>query len=81
MTNDIRTGLNADYVVGWLRQEENQYLSAPPEVASTFSERMQRLAGYQMGAYALGYYGDVLNPLDLVRPDRERGGGHTFGLN
>ena len=81
VTNDIRTGLNADYVLGWLRQEENQYLSAPPEVASTFSERMQRLAGYQMGAYALGYYGDVLNPLDLVRPDRERGGGHTFGLN
>ena len=82
VSTSVRTGLNADYVLGWLRQEENQYLSAPPEIASTFSERMQRLAGYQMGAYALGYYGDVLNPLDLVRPHREsRVEGHTFGTN
>ncbi len=62
-----RTGLNADYVLGWLRQEENQYLAAPPEVARGFSERMQRLCGYQQGAYALGYYGDMQSPMDVLR--------------
>ena len=28
-----RVGVNITYTLGWLRQEENQYLSCPPEVA------------------------------------------------
>jgi hypothetical protein len=28
-------GLNVDYNAGWLRQEVNQYLDVPPEVAKT----------------------------------------------
>ena len=28
-----RIGLNIDYTLGWLRQEDNQYLSCPPEIA------------------------------------------------
>ena len=28
-----RVGLNIGYSLGWLRQEENQYLSCPPELA------------------------------------------------
>jgi ectoine hydroxylase-related dioxygenase (phytanoyl-CoA dioxygenase family) len=33
---------------GWLRQEENQYLAVPPEVAKTLSVRVQKLIGYQI---------------------------------
>jgi len=61
-SDGVRVGLNVDYVLGWLRQEENQYLSCPPEVAARLPEPVRRLAGYAMGAYALGYVDDVRNP-------------------
>ena len=51
-----RIGVNLTYTLGWLRQEENQYLSCPPELAKTFSPEMQDMLGYTMGQYALGYY-------------------------
>jgi len=51
-----RIGLNITYSLGWLRQEENQYLSAPPELAKTLPRALQELIGYAMGQYALGYY-------------------------
>lgn len=51
-----RAGLNITYSLGWLRQEENQYLSCPPEIARTLDPALQKLVGYAMGQYALGYY-------------------------
>ena len=65
-SDTVRMGLNVDYVLGWLRQEENQYLSVPPEVARTLPERVQRLAGYQLGAFALGYVDDTRDPQQLL---------------
>jgi ectoine hydroxylase-related dioxygenase (phytanoyl-CoA dioxygenase family) len=51
-----RIGANLTYTLGWLRQEENQYLSCPPEIAREFSPEMQDMLGYTMGQYAMGYY-------------------------
>ena len=51
-----RIGINITYALGWLRQEENQYLSCPPELAKDLSQTLQGLAGYAMGQYALGYF-------------------------
>ena len=51
-----RIGINITYALGWLRQEENQYLTCPPEIAKDLSPTLQELAGYAMGQYALGYY-------------------------
>ncbi len=62
-----RYAVNVDYVLGWLRQEENQYLSVPLDVVRTLPERVQRLMGYGLGAYALGYIDDVRDPISLVR--------------
>ena len=62
-----RRGINVGYTLSWLRQEENQYLACPPEVARELPEELARLAGYQRGAYALGYYGDLHDPMDAVR--------------
>lgn len=62
-----RTGINITYNVAWLRQEENQYLSVPPDVAATLDDELLKLMGYSMGAYALGYVGDVQNPLDAIK--------------
>ncbi len=64
-----RYGLNLTYIVGWLRQEENQYLSVPLEVARELPESLQRLMGYSMGAYALGYVDDTRDPLQVLRPE------------
>ena len=51
-----RVGMNLTYCLGWLRTEENQYLSCPPEVAKTLDPALQELLGYTMGSYALGYF-------------------------
>ncbi|MDP1632318.1 MAG: phytanoyl-CoA dioxygenase family protein [Caulobacter sp.] len=57
-----RLGLNITYSLGWLRQEENQYLSCPPDIARTLDPALQKLIGYDIGAYALGYYTPPLPP-------------------
>ncbi len=57
-----RVGLNITYALGWLRQEENQYLSTPPELARNLSPQLQELIGYAMGQYALGYFTPPGNP-------------------
>lgn len=67
-----RIGLNITYTLGWLRQEENQYLACPPDIARTLDPDLQALIGYAMGSYALGYYTPPLPPgegPELVPPD------------
>lgn len=41
-----RMGLINGYCLGWLRQETNQYLSVPLDVAQNYDERMRCLLGY-----------------------------------
>jgi hypothetical protein len=65
-SDHTRYGLNITYTVSWLRQEENQYLSCPAEIARTLPEPLLRLMGYQRGAYALGYVDDMRDPLDVL---------------
>jgi ectoine hydroxylase-related dioxygenase (phytanoyl-CoA dioxygenase family) len=77
-SGETRYGLNLTYARSWLRQEENQYLSAPLEVARTLPEELLKLIGYRRGAYALGYVDDVRDPLDAVRG--ERGAESAAGL-
>jgi ectoine hydroxylase-related dioxygenase (phytanoyl-CoA dioxygenase family) len=67
-SDDTRIGLNITYNVAWLRQEENQYLSVPREVAETLPTDLLRLMGYDRGAYALGYIDDLRDPIEAVRP-------------
>ena len=73
-SDQVRYGLNLTYAVAWLRQEENQYLSVPPEIARTLPDPLLRLMGYARGAYALGYVDDVRDPLDALRGTNTPGG-------
>ena len=75
----VRMGLNLTYVVSWLRQEENQYLSVPREIAQTLDEPLLRLMGYARGAYALGYIDDVRDPIEAIRPDLTKDGFGDLG--
>lgn len=63
-----RCGLNITYARSWLRQEENQYLTVPLEVARELPESLQKLIGYRRGAYALGYVDDNRDPISVLRP-------------
>jgi ectoine hydroxylase-related dioxygenase (phytanoyl-CoA dioxygenase family) len=62
-----RMGINLTYSRSWLRQEENQYLSVPHDVARGLPDDLLRLIGYARGAYALGYVDDLRDPLDALR--------------
>lgn len=52
---------------GMLRQEENQYLMLPPEVAKArnLSPLMLRLLGYGMFPPAIGYY-QYQDPMKVI---------------
>jgi ectoine hydroxylase-related dioxygenase (phytanoyl-CoA dioxygenase family) len=65
-TNRCRIGMNVGYSLGWLRQEENQYLACPPEIARTLPEGLLRLMGYQRGSYSIGYVDNMREPLDWL---------------
>ena len=71
-----RVGINVDYVLGWLRQEENQYLSYSLDEVRAMPERVQRLLGYETGAYALGYLDGGRSPMTLLTGGNE--GFQTF---
>ena len=47
-SNETRSGIVNTYALGWLRQEENQYLNVPREIAKNYSKKIQQLLGYQM---------------------------------
>jgi ectoine hydroxylase-related dioxygenase (phytanoyl-CoA dioxygenase family) len=77
-----RLGLNLTYTLGWLRQEENQYLSCPPHIAKNLPEELQELLGYTQGNYALGYFSDPESPhtaSDILPPEMALGRMPTKG--
>jgi hypothetical protein len=65
----VRRAININYCVGWVRQEENQFLSVPREVAQTLDDDLLKLIGYQEGAWAMGYFRDFEDPLRAIRGD------------
>jgi ectoine hydroxylase-related dioxygenase (phytanoyl-CoA dioxygenase family) len=71
-TTDIpRRGAHLSYCLGWLRTEENNYLSCPPEVAATLPRQAQEVLGYATHdsiARGGGYLGMVRmqDPVDLL---------------
>lgn len=74
VTSQPRQGINITYGVGWVRQEENQYLACPPEIARTLDDELLKMMGYRQGAFSLGYVGDQQDPLSVLRGTSERAG-------
>jgi hypothetical protein len=71
-SDKVRQGINITYCVGWVRQEENQYLSTPIEVARTLDPDLLKLMGYQMGGLAMGYIRDFEDPMRAINDDAPR---------
>ncbi len=55
-STEWRYGVFLSFSLGWLRQEENQYLDVPPKLAATLSKELRNLVGYKMHDEGLGFF-------------------------
>jgi ectoine hydroxylase-related dioxygenase (phytanoyl-CoA dioxygenase family) len=55
LSDEWRCGVVLTYSAAWLRQEENQYLDVPPDLAASLSPELQLMIGYKMNG-ALGFH-------------------------
>jgi ectoine hydroxylase-related dioxygenase (phytanoyl-CoA dioxygenase family) len=67
-TEERRVGIAMNYCAGYIRQQENQQLGIPREVAAGFEERLQRLCGYGVYNGLIGHI-DKHDPIELLRGD------------
>ena len=77
-TQADRIGLNIDYSLEWLRQEDNQYLCCPPKIAKDLNPKLQELLGYAVGGPSLAYFTpplpageDLSSPLKALEQTHE----------
>lgn len=62
----IRRAQAINYCVGWVRQEENQFLACPQDIARTLPDDLLRIMGYQIG-FGYGHAGAQKDPLVALR--------------
>jgi ectoine hydroxylase-related dioxygenase (phytanoyl-CoA dioxygenase family) len=60
-TRQRRIGIAMNYCAGWIRQQENQQLGIPREIARGFSPRLRELVGY-------GIYNGLVGHIDKRDP-------------
>jgi ectoine hydroxylase-related dioxygenase (phytanoyl-CoA dioxygenase family) len=61
ITDERRVGIAMNYCAGWIRQQENQQLGIPRDVAAGFSRRLRQLCGY-------GVYNGLMGHIDKHSP-------------
>jgi ectoine hydroxylase-related dioxygenase (phytanoyl-CoA dioxygenase family) len=61
----VRVGIAMNYCAGWVRQQENQQLGIPREIARGFSPRLRRLVGYGVYRGLIGHI-DKRDPIELL---------------
>ena len=64
-TDDRRVGLAMNYCAGFVRQQENQQLGIPRDVAARFEPRLRRLVGYGIYAGLIGHI-DKHDPVAML---------------
>ena len=64
-----RVGIAMNYCAGYIRQQENQQLGIPRDVAAAFDERLQRLCGYSVYTGLIGHI-DKHDPIELLQGER-----------
>lgn len=65
-TDERRIGIAMNYCAGYIRQQENQQLGIPRDVAKGFSDRLKELVGYGTYNGLIGHI-DKSNPIKLLR--------------
>jgi ectoine hydroxylase-related dioxygenase (phytanoyl-CoA dioxygenase family) len=61
----VRVGIAMNYCAGWVRQQENQQLGIPREIARGFGPRLRELVGYGVYRGLIGHI-DKRNPNELL---------------
>ena len=91
-TDERRLGVNVQYCPGFVRQQQNPYLSIPTDVAETFPDRLLGLLGYRLYKGIMGHV-DGRSPGEVVFgermaetayrdvEDRRRDGGERPGMS
>ena len=64
-TDRRRVGIAMNYCAGFLRQQENQQLGIPREIARGFSPRLRELVGYGIYHGLIGHI-DKTDPVELL---------------
>ncbi|HVT65831.1 MAG TPA: phytanoyl-CoA dioxygenase family protein [Mycobacteriales bacterium] len=67
-TDERRYGIAMNYCAGFIRQQENQQLGVPADLARKFPTRLQQLLGYDVYNGLIGHI-DKQRPLDLLMSD------------
>jgi ectoine hydroxylase-related dioxygenase (phytanoyl-CoA dioxygenase family) len=71
-TGNRRVGIAMNYCAGFIRQQENQQLGIPRDIAAGFPPRLQELCGYSTYRGLIGHI-DKTNPRSLLAPDARTG--------
>jgi ectoine hydroxylase-related dioxygenase (phytanoyl-CoA dioxygenase family) len=71
-TDQRRIGIAMNYCAGYIRQQENQQLGIPREIALGFEERLQQLCGYSVYMGLIGHI-DKQDPIALLRGEGDLG--------
>ncbi len=64
-TDERRVGIAMNYCAGWIRQQENQQLGIPRQVAAGFSSRLRQLCGYSVYNGLIGHI-DKHSPAEML---------------
>jgi ectoine hydroxylase-related dioxygenase (phytanoyl-CoA dioxygenase family) len=64
-TEQRRVGIAMNYCAGWIRQQENQQLGIPRQIAAGFSPRLRRLCGYGIYNGLMGHI-NKHDPVELL---------------
>ncbi len=70
-TDARRTGIAMNYCAGWIRQQENQQLGIPREIARGFEPRLRELVGYGIYSGLIGHI-DKQSPVSLLDGEARR---------
>ena len=68
VSDDRRVGIVVNHCAGFLRQEENQLLAVPRDLAATFPRRLQEMLGYGVYRGLMGHV-EQQDPGVLLDPD------------
>lgn len=78
--DEWRIAMFTGFALGWLRQEQNWYLSVTAEEVRRMPERLARLLGFNLHKPFLGWVQDFQDPYDVVHGYEElsSGGGDLY---
>ena len=74
-SDEWRVAMLAGFALGWLRQEQNWYLSLTAEEVRKMPEKLARLLGFNLHKPFLGWVQDFQDPYDIIHGYEELSSG------